>query len=195
MILVQTKREEFEALLKPTLGLAYRYAVRLAGDADAGMDLVQDASVAAFRAFDQFESGTNFRAWFLKILTHRFYRTRQTQARMPSVPLEEAPELFLYLEAKRRGIAMTGDPAAFVLGKADGQMVSDALARLPDEYRVVAILHFLSEASYQECADTLDLPIGTVRSRLHRARKHLQVSLWQIAEERGYVGKEESNGL
>jgi len=159
------------------------------------MDLVQDACLSAYRAFEMFERGTNFKAWFLKILTNRYYRTRQNEARSPLVSLEEAPELFLYLEAKRRGVPMEGDPAAFVLGKADGQMVCAALDRLPDEYRVVAVLHFLGETSYQECADALDLPIGTVRSRLHRARKLLQVSLWQIAEERGYVEKEETHEL
>lgn len=195
MTRLQVDREGFEALLQPTLSLAYRYAVRLAGDHDVGMDLVQDASVAAYRAFHQFESGTSFRAWFLKILTHRYYRTRQNDARLPSVSLEEAPELFLYLHAKRSGVVMTDDPAAFVLGKVDGQMVLAALERLSDEYRVVAILHFLNDTSYQECAEALDLPIGTVRSRLHRARKLLQVALWRIAEERGYVAKEKTHEL
>lgn len=171
--------------MKPTLPLAYRYAVRLAGDPDAGMDLVQDASVAAFRAFHQFERGTSFRAWFLKIVTHRYYRTRQSAARLPSVSLDEAPELFLYLKARERGVQ--GDPVESLIGKADGDLVCAALAHLPDDYRVVATLHFLSETSYAECAETLDLPIGTVRSRLHRARKLLQVALWSIAEERGYT--------
>ena len=154
------------------------------------MDLVQDASVAAYRAFPQFAPGTNFRAWFLKIVTHRYYRTRQNAARLPSVSLDDAPELFLYLKAKARGVPMAGDPAALVLGKADGEGVCAALARLPDDYRVVATLHFLSEASYAECAETLDLPIGTVRSRLHRARKLLQVALWSLAVEWGYATEE-----
>jgi RNA polymerase sigma-70 factor (ECF subfamily) len=183
-------REGFEALLKTTLPLAYRYAVRLAGDADAGMDLVQDASVAAYRAFHQFEPGTNFRAWFLKIVTHRYSRTRQSAGRLPSVSLDEAPELFLYLKAKSLGVPMTDDPVASLLGRVDGEGVCAALARLPEGYRVVATLHFLSEASYAECAEILDLPVGTVRSRLHRARKLLQVALWGIAEERGYVMEE-----
>ncbi len=190
MTTLQTDREKFEALLKPTLQPAYRYAVRLSGDRDAGMDLVQDASVAAYRAFHQFEAGTRFRAWFLRILTNLYFRTRKREARLPSVSLEEAPELYLYLRAKKLGVAMAGDPAEFVLGKADSEMVADALDHLPNEYRVVATLHFLSETTYQECADILELPIGTVRSRLHRARKLLQVSLWEIAEERGYIEKE-----
>lgn len=152
------------------------------------MDLVQDASVAAYSAFHQFEPGTNFRAWFLKILTHRYYRTRKIAT--PVLNLEEVPELFLYTQSKRLGVSLEGDPVSELLGKADHDAVCAALARLPEEYRVVATLHFLSEASYLECAEILEVPIGTVRSRLHRARKLLQVALWQIAEERGYVAEE-----
>lgn len=182
-----SRRTEFEALLKPVLGLAFRYAARLSGDRDAGMDLVQEASVAAFRSFHQFTIGTNFKAWFLKILTRLYYRTAQAATRAPSVPIEDVPELFLYFEAKRAGLSMKGDPTAALLGKADDDAICAALERLPDDYRVVAILHFLGETTYEECAATLEIPIGTVRSRLHRARKLLQVALWQIAEERGYV--------
>lgn len=184
-------RESFEALLRPTLGLAYRYAVRLAGDRDGGMDLVQDATVAAFAAFHQFEPGTNFQAWFLRILTNRYYRTRQASARQSALNLDEVPELFLYSRAKRLGIPLEDDPLTALLGKVDGDAVCAALARLPDEYRIVATLHFLGETTYLQCAEALELPIGTVRSRLHRARKLLQIALWQIAEERGYVKEEE----
>lgn len=190
MIATKTDREEFEALLKPILGLAYRYAVRLAGNRDGGMDLVQDASVAAYSAFHTFEAGTSFRAWFLKILIHRYYRVRKESQRQPVLALEEVPELFLYSQAKRRGIPFDGDPLVTLLGDLNGAAVCSALNRLPDDYRVVATLHFVGETSYQECAEALNLPIGTVRSRLHRARKLLQVALWQIAEERGYVTEE-----
>ena len=175
----------------PVLPLAYRYAVRLAGDRDAGMDLVQDASVSAYRAFARFEPGTNFRAWFLSIVTHRYFRVRRDEARLASVPLEEAPDLFLYAKAKERGVPSGGDPLDTLLAGADDDFVRAALARLPDDYRAVAALHFLSEASYAECAETLAVPVGTVRSRLHRARKLLQVALWSIGEERGYVKKKD----
>ena len=112
-------------------------------------------------------------------------------ARLPSIPLGESPELFLYLQAKRLGISLDGDPIASVLGNDEAEMARAAVARLPDSYRVVAVLHFLSGETYAECAETLGIAPGTVRSRLHRARKLLQVTLWQIAEERGYVPKRE----
>jgi len=182
-----THREGFEGQLKPVLPLAYRVAVILLGDRDSAMDLVQEASVIAFRAFYQFETGTNFKAWFLRILTNKYFRMQRVNARFAHINLEEAPELFLYLSAKRLGIPMEGDPAGFILNQVDSEMILNALARLPEEYRMVASLHFISDLSYQDCADALGIAIGTVRSRLHRARRLLQVALWQIAEERGYV--------
>jgi RNA polymerase sigma-70 factor (ECF subfamily) len=106
--------------------------------------------------------------------------------------LEDAPESYLYRQARRLGLAMADDPVNVLLGKADAQMVSAALARLPSEYQEVANLHFITEMSYAECAETLEVPIGTVRSRLHRARRLLQASLWEIAEERGYFPLQES---
>ena len=90
------------------------------------------------------------------------------------------------------GLPMSGDPVEAILGKFDSQSISDAMRRLPPEYRDVATLHFVTDMSYAECAETLEVPVGTVRSRLHRARRLLQVSLWAIAEERGYVPAQES---
>ena len=190
--LAVTDRSDFEALLRPILPLAFRYAVRLTKDRDAGTDLVQDASVIAFRSFHMFARDSNFKAWFFKILLHRFYRTKQREARQPSVALVDAPESYLYRQARRLGLTMNGDPVAVILGQADYQMVSDAMGRLPLEYQEVAVLHFITEMSYAECAETLEVPIGTVRSRLHRARRMLQVSLWEIAEQRGYFPSQES---
>lgn len=183
-------RQAFEGLLSPVLELAYRYAYRLAGNRDDAMDLIQDASVAAFRGFKTFTPGTNFRAWFFKILTNRHYS--RPKAGRTNVSIEEAPDLFLYEKAKRDGVDFTDDPAAQVLGQMDSDQIQNAIDHLPEEYRVVAVLYFLSEMPYEEIAETLDIPLGTVRSRLHRARKMLQVSLWRIAEERGYVSEKDS---
>jgi RNA polymerase sigma-70 factor (ECF subfamily) len=184
-------RQSFDEHLKPVLNLAYRYAFTLTGNRDSGMDLVQETSVAAYRAFDQFQLGTNFKAWFLKILTNRYFRDLRSAGHLPSIPLDEAPELFLYRQARRLGVPTKDDPFEFLLNKVDGELIRKAMLRLPEEYKVVATLHFLTEVTYEECAETLDIPVGTVRSRLHRARRMLQVSLWALAEERGYVPKEE----
>ena len=187
-----SSRSDFEALLGPVLPMAFRYAVRLSKDRDVGLDLVQDASLSAFRSFHLFVPGTNFKAWFLKILLNHFYRTKERESRHASVPLVEAPESYLYIQARKLGLPMAGDPVETMLGRADYEMVSASLGRLPSEYQEVAILHFITEMSYAECSETLDVPIGTIRSRLHRARRLLQVSLWEIAEERGYFPTQES---
>jgi RNA polymerase sigma-70 factor (ECF subfamily) len=86
---------------------------------------------------------------------------------------------------------MDGDnPAAAILEKIDQDTVRDAIDRLSDDYRTVAIMHYLTAMPYEEIALALDIPIGTVRSRLHRARKQLQVSLWQLAVDRGLISEE-----
>lgn len=182
-------RAQFDNELRPVLDLAYRYALRLTGTPDDAMDLVQDAAVQAFRAFHTYTPGTNFKAWLLKILTNRYYAIRKH--RPNTLALDEAPDLFLFEQAKRNGVAIDDDPAAWVLGKMDGEAIQAAIEKLPDEYRTVAVLYFLSEMPYEQIAETLEVPIGTVRSRLHRSRKLLQVALWQIAQDRGYVSTEE----
>ena len=185
-------RDAFDRELAPVLGLAYRYAHRLSSNHDDAVDLVQDTAVQAFRAFSTYRPGTNFKAWFLRILTNRYFACRRQHT--STVSLEDAPDLFLYDQAKRLGTPMDTDPAAWVVGQMDGEAIQAAIDQLPEEYRVAAVLYFLSEMPYDEIALTLDVPIGTVRSRLHRGRKLLQVALWRIAEERGYV-KERNDGI
>jgi RNA polymerase sigma-70 factor (ECF subfamily) len=182
----RSKRDRFESELNAIMELAYRYGLRLSGNADDAMDLVQDSTLLAFRAFDSYQAGTNFKAWFLRILTNRYFQNKR-QARMQTLSIDEAPDLFLYEQTKKAGVPVEDDPARWVLGKMDGELVQQALDKLPEDYRVVALLHFMSEMPYEEIAQTLDIPIGTVRSRLHRGRKLLQMSLWQIAQDKGFT--------
>jgi RNA polymerase sigma-70 factor (ECF subfamily) len=180
-------REQFEDLLRPILDMAYRYAHRLAGNSDEAMDLVQEAAVLAFKGRHTYTPETNFKAWYFRILTNQFYRHRRKR-NLESVSLEEAPDVFLYHQAKRAGLDVAGgDPAAELFKSAEMIQVVEAMDKLPDEYREAALLYFASQMSYEEIAETLDIPVGTVRSRLHRARKHLQTSLWDLATERGWV--------
>lgn len=181
-------RSRFDELLRPHLPLAYRYALRLASNADDAMDLIQDSAVLAFRAFDKFESGTNFKAWYLRILTNRFYRFAEERARHRTVAIEDAPDLYLFQQTRRQGIRTDGDdPAQVVLGHLDSEAAQRAIEKLPEEYRTVAVLFFIADMRYEEIAEVLEIPVGTVRSRLHRARKALQVSLYDLAQERGLV--------
>lgn len=182
-------QRQFEALLAPLLGAAFGTALHLTRSQDDAEDLVQEAALLAFRGFPRFEAGTNFKAWFFKILTNVFYQRYRRRHREPEVaPLEDVSELYLYVQTARAGLHGAGmDPAELVLGKLDAEAIARALGTLPEEYRVVAALYFVEQFAYDEVAAILEIPVGTVRSRLHRARKLLQKALWRLAEEQGVL--------
>jgi RNA polymerase sigma-70 factor (ECF subfamily) len=180
----------FAALLEPVLPVASRTALHFTRNAADAEDAVQQASLQAWRAFASFEEGTNFRAWFLRIVTNVCRSEFRRQRRSPVGPSLDEPDFgeALVPESVSRE---HGDPlpdAAFV-DRLDAEEISAALASLPEEYREVATLYFVEDLSYQEIADILGRPIGTVRSRLHRGRKALMRALWSLAEERGIVRK------
>ena len=192
----ETQRE-FEALLQPILQMAYGTAVRLTRDRTEAEDLVQDAALLAYRALGSFQRGTNFKAWFFRILTNAFYsRHRRTRHEKANVSTEEVPALYLYSRTAETGMqGPEDDPAAALLDRLDTEQVGEALDQLPEEYRVVATLYFIDDLSYQQIADTLGCPTGTVRSRLHRGRRLLQKTLWDVAVERGIVRGQPAGGL
>ena len=182
-------RESFERELNPLLEVAYAYAYKMTRNREAAMDLVQDASVQAYRSRHTFQPGTNFRAWLLKVLTNRFLKERAKAKRRGSeLSLDEAQDAFLFRESAKAGLHATEkNPAAVVMDQLDAEAVEEALQQLPDDFRQVALLYFLNEFSYEEIAEVLGVPVGTVRSRLHRGRKLLQRALWDIAVGRGLV--------
>jgi RNA polymerase sigma-70 factor (ECF subfamily) len=177
----------FEAMLEPLLDSAYGAAYHMARNHADAQDIVQEAAYNACRAFHQFQAGTNFKAWFFRILTNCFlHRYRQKKRRPQTVELEDASELFLYVTAAGSGqLGPDDDPAGLVLSQISTEQVHAAIERLPDEFRVVASLYFVQEFSYQEIAEVLECPVGTVRSRLHRGRRILQKALWTLAHEHG----------
>lgn len=181
------KSQQFEELLTPILGLALGMATRLSGSRDDAEDLVQETAIQAFSMFDSFTLGTNFKAWFLKILFNRFLNRQRSANRAPqTVELDETAELYLYDQTRRAGWQDKGnDPATLLMSKLDSATINAALSALPDEFRAVAVLYFMEDFSYEAIAGLLDVPIGTVRSRLHRGRKLLQKTLWELARERG----------
>lgn len=179
----------FEALLEPILDRAYGTALRFTRNRADAEDLIQEAALLACRGFATFEQGSNFRAWFLRILTNCFYsKYRKRKRQGTEVELDDAPELYLYCQTAAIGLhAGVEDPAQLLMGRLETEQVEAAIAALPDEYRVVATLYFIQDSSYQEIAEVVGVPVGTVRSRLHRGRRLLQKALWAIAEERGIV--------
>jgi RNA polymerase sigma-70 factor (ECF subfamily) len=142
------------------------------------------------RGFAGFEPGTNFRAWFFRILTNCCYARHRRAGRRPvTASLEDVPEVYLFERSSEAGLPVEGaDPARAVLDRLTGEQVADAIAALPEEFRLVATLYFLQDMSYEEIAEIVGCPVGTVRSRLHRGRRMLQKALWHAAEDAGLLG-------
>lgn len=183
------QRATYESLFTAVFSSAYGVAMRLTRNQADAEDLVQDAALHAHRAFESFEQGTNFRAWFLKILTNCYYsKLRREKSRPVTSDLDDTPDLYIYARAGEAGFPTQGpDPASELLEKLGTERIVAAMNRLPDEYRIVSTMYFMNDLSYEEIARILECPVGTVRSRLHRGRKMLQKSLWQIAQEDGIV--------
>jgi len=180
---------EFEALLREVLESGYRTALRLTGNPSDAEDLLQDASLLALKGFASFRVGSNFKAWFFRILFNRFYSVyRRGRRRGTAVDIDEAPEGLVFDRAEAAGLLKDADPIAAVFGRLDVEAITGALLALPDDYRAVATLYFTQDFSYQDIAQVLEVPVGTVRSRLHRARRVLRRALWETAVESGIVG-------
>jgi RNA polymerase sigma-70 factor (ECF subfamily) len=181
--------ETLDELLSPLLERAYGFALRLLRNRADAEDLVQEAALAASRGFGTFQPGTNFKAWFFRILINCYY-TRYRRQRHEGSPadLDETPQLYLHIRTAELGLYRdTADPAAALLSRLDAEQIAEALHALPEEYRVVSTLYFIEDLSYATIADIVGIPVGTVRSRLHRGRRILQKLLWRVAVESGVV--------
>jgi RNA polymerase sigma-70 factor (ECF subfamily) len=187
----------FESLFTAVMSSGYGVAMRFCHNQADAEDLVQEAAFLAYRAFDSFVQGSNFRAWFLKILTNCYFSKRRREKSRPvTSDLDDTPDLYIYARSGQAGFPTQGpDPASELLEALGTERIVAAIGRLPEDYRIVSTLYFMEDLSYEEIARILECPVGTVRSRLHRGRKMLQKALWQIAEEDGIVGgKAEGSG-
>jgi RNA polymerase sigma-70 factor (ECF subfamily) len=174
------QKREFEILLAPLLDSLYNAARRMTRDHDDAEDLVQDAVVKAYRFFHRFQPGTNFRAWLLRIMTNLYINQyRKAEKQGEPVELEEGEDLWIWVKAwEQAGKNATYDPEAAVLAKMEAAMISRAIEALPAEFRVVVALADLEELTYEEIGAAMEIPIGTVKSRLYRGRKQVQKQLW-----------------
>ncbi|MFN2565873.1 MAG: sigma-70 family RNA polymerase sigma factor [Gemmatimonadaceae bacterium] len=180
---------DFDMLLRGLLGPAFGTALRMTGNRQDAEDLVQEAALAAYRGFSTFERGTNFKAWFFRIMMNCYLTSRRrTRAETSMQDLEDSHAAYFFMRTAEAGLhAQFEDPAAATIGQMAQDDVARALEALPEEFRVVCTLYFMEDLAYQEIADILGLPVGTVRSRLHRGRKMLQKRLWKVAEDQGIV--------
>lgn len=174
-------RAEFARLVEAHWRSAYRFAYRLTGNAAEAEDLVQQSAEEALRAFHRFRPGSRFDRWWLRILYHSFVDRARRDRRRVLVGLEHA--------AHRPVTDRWADPEAALGEHLDGP-VQRALDALPPEFRAVVVLVDLEGFSYQEAAELLRCPVGTVRSRLHRARLALREWLRAYVEalKRGELG-------
>ncbi|MCH8068653.1 MAG: sigma-70 family RNA polymerase sigma factor [Candidatus Marinimicrobia bacterium] len=175
-------RSEFEHILIEHLNILYTTALRLTGSKEGAEDLVQESSLKAFRKFDQLQDTNKVKGWFLQILLNTFrdrYRRQKRKAGIVDIELTE--ELVASASIK-----------AYDQEKIFGDLVEDevqeALSKLPAEFRAVVILSDLQDCSYQEIADILQCPMGTVASRLFRGRELLREYLEEYAKKRRLLG-------
>ncbi len=179
--------EAFTAEVAPHLHVLYRTALRLTHDEQAAEDLVQDTLERAFGNFARYQRGTNIRAWVLRIMNNAWISNYRHQARRPQAASLEAMEDFsLYRAVRQAGIA-PADVEAAVLNRIGEESVLRAIDGLQPDFRMVVLLADVEGFSYKDMASILDVPIGTVTSRLFRGRQQLQRSLWEYARDAGYV--------
>ena len=156
--------ELFEELAMPLFDSLYNFARWLANNRDEAEDLVQETYTKALRGFSSFEQGTNFRAWMFRILRNTFLTSRT--GLKATVPLDDEENPVVPVTAET--------PESILLGNLDQQQLRDAIAELPVAYREVLLLCDVEEMSYKDIADALAIPIGTVMSRVSRARAALR---------------------
>jgi RNA polymerase sigma-70 factor, ECF subfamily len=170
----------------------YTAALRMTRNPADAEDLVQETYLKAYRAFDSFQEGTNLKAWLYKILTNTFINRYRAKKRRPEESdIEDVEDLYLYrrlggLEAATAGASAEDE----VLERITDTEVKEALESLPEQFRMAVLLADVEGFSYKEIAEILDIPIGTVMSRLHRGRKALQKALMEFALERGLAARE-----
>jgi RNA polymerase sigma-70 factor (ECF subfamily) len=188
------ERERFEALVGEHLDGLYGTALRLTRNRATAEDLVQDTFLKAWRSFRTFQAGTNARAWLYKILMNAYIDTYRRSTRAPEmVDQEDVGDFYLYAKAQEsEELKRAGDPEEILLSKIMDADVKSALDQVPEPFRAAVILADLQDFSYREIADILEIPIGTVMSRLYRGRRHLQRLLWDYARRAGYANGETS---
>jgi len=177
------KKKQFETEALVHLDALFGLALRLTGgDASRAEDLVQEAVLKAYRAWGDFRLGTNCRAWLMTILRNTFINEFRRQQRRPkAVEFDEVADRSVFAEVK------DDDPAGGFFERIIDDEVIRAIDDLPEEFRVAIVLSDLEGLSYQEVSEIMGIPVGTVKSRLFRARKRLQVQLYSFAREMGYV--------
>jgi RNA polymerase sigma-70 factor (ECF subfamily) len=168
------QNSDFEKLALPLLDPLYNFARWLSGDPDEARDLVQETIAKALKALGSFREGTNFRAWMFRILRNTFLTSRTGLERRSTEQEDE--------DGLDDAVVSYHTPELELIRRADTELVRQGIARLAQSFQEVLLLADVEEMKYQEVAEALDIPVGTVMSRLARARKQLRGHILEILE-------------
>jgi RNA polymerase sigma-70 factor, ECF subfamily len=183
------RSERFEAEVLPQLDRLYSAAMRYTRNPTDAEDLVQETVVKAYRSFHQYRPGTNLRAWLYRVLHTTYISMYRKAQRRPQESLKEELDDYSFYDE----IARSGGRSAEreVLESLTSSEVRDALAELPESFRMAVYLADVEGFAYKEIAEIMETPVGTVMSRLHRGRKAFQKALSEYARSRGLIESEE----
>ncbi|MGM0587956.1 MAG: sigma-70 family RNA polymerase sigma factor [Bacteroidota bacterium] len=178
------KQEDFNEEIVPHLDALYNFALRLTTDPNDAEDLVQDTIVKAYRFFNSYEKGTNAKAWLFRILKNSYINNYRKKSKQPNqVDYDEVASFYETIRDERTD---TSDMEDRMYRELIDDDISGALESLPEDFRTVVLLCDVEGFTYEEIANMLDVPIGTIRSRLHRGRNLLRTQLMDYAEKRGF---------
>lgn len=187
-VIPQLRKAGFAEEALPCMDAVYRFALRLTGNGSEAEDLVQDTFLRAYRSWETYTRGTSCRSWLFTICRNLFLRSRERLNRNPE---RNATDLDMNVEAVAAYTVFRqfqdADPAQTFFNSFVDEEVLRAVESLPPEFREVVVLSDLENLSYQEIADVIEAPLGTVKSRLYRGRRLLAEKLYSYAVDMGYL--------
>lgn len=177
----------FKSEAEPHMDALYNFAISLTTDRDDAYDLVQDTYLKAFRFFDKFEKGTNCKAWLFRIMKNTYINDYRKRTKQPEkVDYKDVENFYEEIKAS---FVNNNHLEEEIFKNLLGDEITEAIASLSEDFKTVTVLCDLEGFSYEEIAEITNAPIGTVRSRLHRARKILFAKLYKYALNKGYIEK------
>ncbi len=190
-------RTTFDREAMPHLDALYAYGLHLARNREDAEDLLQETYVKALRNWHRYEEGTNCRAWLFRIMTNTFYNVARSRKRRPQVETDALPDVEMQIAESYADSGIYRPLDEIVLDGLMSRHMKEALDSLPDDFRTVLLLADLHDFSYKEIAEVCDCPVGTVMSRLYRARRAMQRKLLDHAVQEGIVERPEEtdNGV
>lgn len=184
MDLKPSKRDIFENEMVPHMAALYNFALRTTNHSDDAKDLVQETYMRAYRYLDKFEPGTNAKAWLFRIMKNTYINQYRKESKEPAkIDYDDVKDIYVSI---KDSVVDTNDLQARLFGNLFEDEVAEALRDLPEDLRTVVILCDIEGYTYEEIGDFIEIPVGTVRSRLHRGRKILRSILRSYAVAHGF---------